>query len=222
MTISTDQAIARRRALPVAITVGLHIVLLLLWRYSTLQQRPAASPDKAPAIAWIEALKKPKPLPLPPPVHTKPTTVPASPSARLAPAAPPPLAELPAPVPVPVAPPAPSAPAEGIMQRALRDVGKIDKDLRAHSPGGRFSDAPATPNAKLVAGIEKATRAPKLWEAPRIENVQDQGGYDRRIYKVKTALGEYCIYKESNHAPDGLDVFKRGVGEKLMSCPREE
>ncbi len=50
----------------------------------------------------------------------------------------------------------------------------------------------------------------------------DQWGTGRRIYKVTTANGVYCIYKESNHALDGLDVFRRGVGEKLMSCPREE
>jgi hypothetical protein len=211
---------SRQRAFPVALTIGLHLALLVFWRFSTLRHPPKPVAGDTPAIEWIKDLAKAPPPSKPArPLPTRVATAPAAAPARAAPAPPPPVIEQAAPV---AAAPATSTPAEGVMQRALRDVGKIDKELRRQSPGGHMSDAPAMPNAKLVAGIEKATRAPKAWEAPRIESVQDQGGYDRRIYKVTTATGVYCIYKESNHAPDGLDVIKRGVGEKLMSCPREE
>jgi hypothetical protein len=50
----------------------------------------------------------------------------------------------------------------------------------------------------------------------------DQGQYGRRIYKVKGAFGTYCIYNETNHAPDGLDAMKNGLHPKIMSCPREK
>ena len=46
----------------------------------------------------------------------------------------------------------------------------------------------------------------------------DPGGYGRRIYKVVGAMGTYCITVESNHAPGGQDVIRRGIQTKTTDC----
>lgn len=141
--------------------------------------------------------------------------------------APPP--DLPAPLapPAPAAAPAtpgaaaPSRSADDILQQAKRDIGKIDQDLRTNTFQGKLIQAPAdSPAIRLKKGFDEAAAVtPNKWfEKPKVETLLDAGGYSRRINRVRGALGTYCITTESNHAPDGLDIMKNGIQQKLTTC----
>lgn len=214
MLTSPPLALPPSRSAAVAVTVALHLALIWVWQFARAPRPPVLDADTVVPIEWIA-------LPRPPVPQPEPARQPA-PIAR--PAAPPPIMHA-APPDAPSAPaalPAPPTPrAEGILRQARRDVGKIDQDLRKESPSQLRAPAD-TALSRLATGIEAATARPRPWQAPRIDNVMDQGGYDRRIYKVTTANGVYCVYYESNHAPDGLDSMKNGIRPKIMSCPREK
>jgi hypothetical protein len=62
---------------------------------------------------------------------------------------------------------------------------------------------------------------PRAGEAPKIEEIIDPGGYGRRVYRVISATGTYCITYESNHAPDGLDSMANGIKPKMTTCPKD-
>ena len=72
---------------------------------------------------------------------------------------------------------------------------------------------------KLAKGIEAAhAAAPNRWyQAARIEDVTPPGDDQRKIYKITTALGEYCVrYKDKNKADQGL----ANAGAPLIgACP---
>ena len=218
----------RRRLTALAVTLAAHLLLFALWRLH--HPVPGAQDEReAAGIQWIRTLAVTPPAP--------PSTPLPQPSARIIrdifpgqfgtdkPVRPAPATEAPPPAPAsvaddPVFANVPAAPS--LHERILKDIGKIDKGLRKESPGNHIVAAPNTPQTRLAAGIEAATRAPHLWEAPRIEPVMDQGGYDRKIYKVTSAGGVYCVYYDSNHTPNGLDTMKNGIKPKIATCPREE
>ena len=234
------------RAPAIAATLAVHLLLVALW-FGAQAPRPRVAHD-GPRIQWVvlappvPAMRsRPPPPPSPAPARSR-ANAPA-PAAERAPAratamapqhspsetaAAAPLVLVPTPAVAPPGPPAAALSADGpargnvdVLAQARRDIGKIAIELGKEKPG--LLHAPLNnAQTRLAAGIDKATRAPHLFEAPRVELVQDQGGYDRRIYKVKGALGTYCITIESNHAPDGLDTMKNGIQPKLTTCPREE
>ena len=73
-------------------------------------------------------------------------------------------------------------------------------------------------------GMQEASdMAPtKLYEAPKVTEIIDPGGYGRRRYRVVGARGTYCITVESNHAPDGIDSMQHGIKPKRTNCPPHE
>ena len=81
-----------------------------------------------------------------------------------------------------------------LAQRALQAAGAIDRQLRAEHPQ-QFAAPPDTPQARLAKGFEEAHAAvkPKWFEAARIE-LWSAPNDPKRIYRVITATGEYCIY----------------------------
>lgn len=93
-----------------------------------------------------------------------------------------------------------SAPAEPkaapltLAQRALQAAGAIDRQLRAEHPQ-EFVAPPDTPQTRLAKGFAEAHAAvkPKWFEAARIELFSAPND-PKRIYRVITATGEYCIY----------------------------
>ena len=218
MPTSPLSAFRPSRSSAAAATIALHLALIGLWQLAKVRQVTAPDADRTPPIQWIK-------LPPPAPVQAR-HDEPAPPraaaaraaaiAAKPATAAEPPALTL---VPAPAEPPARSA--ADILGQARRDAGKIDRELRKESLNQIHAPAD-TPMTRLAAGIDAATAAPKLWEAPRVSDEMDQGQYGRRIYKVKGALGTYCIYNETNHAPDGLDSMKNGLHPKIMTCPREK
>ena len=72
---------------------------------------------------------------------------------------------------------------------------------------------------KLAKGIEAAhAAAPNRWyQAAKIEDFTPPGDDQRKIYKITTVLGEYCVrYKDKNKADQGL----ANAGEPLIgACP---
>ncbi|HEU4852095.1 MAG TPA: hypothetical protein VFT37_08075 [Telluria sp.] len=111
-----------------------------------------------------------------------------------------------------------------MFELARASAGASDRDLRKAFPERKLIRAKLrTERDRLADGIGAAIAPPKLWEAPRITPVTDQGvGWGRRIDKVVTANGTYCLTYEGNHGGDGRDVFKDALQVKKRTCPREE
>ena len=93
--------------------------------------------------------------------------------------------------PVPAAPKAAPLP---LAQQALQAAGAIDRQLRAEHPQ-EFVAPPETAHTRLAKGFAEAHAAvkPKWFEAARIE-LWSAPNDPKRIYRVITATGEYCIY----------------------------
>lgn len=203
------------RQTALAATVAVH--LGILWYLAQQTPRRHEGPPRQ-AIQWLW-LPKPSPAPAvaPPPEKARTSTasvpaIPVQPPAQPVTIAPPEQA-----------PAAPSANVETMLQQAKAAVAGIDKDLRKETRG--LIRAPAdSPQIRMRKGIEQAAElVPNKWyEAPKIIEIIDAGGYDRKRYKVVTPSGTYCVTYESNHAPDGLDIMKNGIKPKLTSCPQHE
>jgi hypothetical protein len=117
-----------RPALPLAVTLALHLLLALVWLHGR-PHRPAG--DGAPEV--LSSLL-PLTLPAPAPVARKARPQRPAPAARRIPSLP---VHEPASVPAPTPAAAPvAAPAAGdIVARAIQDAGKIDRELRYGKPG---------------------------------------------------------------------------------------
>lgn len=193
-------AIGRRhRGWRIAAIVILH--LAVFWAAT----RPVHHSIEADSRTWIQLL----PPSLPPKTITPPVTLapapvhmPAVPAT--APDAPPSKATA-APMPPSATPdqpeenslpaePAPTPAAPTLAQQALQSVGAIDRQLRAEHPQ-EFVKPADTPQTRLAKGLAEAHAAvkPKWHEAARIE-LWSAPNDPKRIYRVITATGEYCIY----------------------------
>lgn len=159
-------------------------------------------PALPPASKYLPPIRrKPPPAPLPAAParpasaaivpHPKDAAPPAPPSLAPAPAFTPPqdnalLAE--------PAPAAPKAESRSLAQQALLAAGAIDRQLRAEHPQ-EFVAPPETAQTRLAKGFAEAHAAvkPKWFEAARIELFSAPND-PKRIYRIITATGEYCIY----------------------------
>lgn len=169
----------------------------------------------------------PRPVAAPPQRVTAPAKPLAASRARRSPASPAVVVEAPVTAPAPASdvmfPEAPAARPD-TFELARAAAGGIDKDLRKQFPErALLRTPPKTDQQKLAAGIARAEAPPRFYEPARITKVQDQGvGWGRRIEKVQTAFGTYCVTYEGNHGGDGRDVFKDALQPKLRTCPREQ
>jgi hypothetical protein len=176
----------RRQAWPLAVTLGAHAVLALLWLNGTHKPRPLEEEPRR-----LMVLLLPKAAPVKPPV-APPRTV--RPNAHKPGAAPRPLepvavqpqrpANLPSTTPLQpeaITPPHPSAAA--ILDSARRDIGKIDRELRGKHPNVLGNtDTPWRRFEQAVAGAHN-----------------------------DTALAE-----DSYTSPDGTVVYRRRMGHKTV------
>jgi hypothetical protein len=223
---------ADRRLAGLAVTVLLHAALLLAWQGARTPSPPDTDGNRA-TIYWIRPPASPPLLPAVSPAHRAPaaTHPPASPPARpvgvrreAAPAAAPTMSAIPAPGAVPdaTAPlPAQPAPAETIMEKARRSAGAIDRDLRkANRP---YIVAPLdSPEIRMRAGMARAhdMAAPRLWEAPVVEELVNQTGDGARRSRVRTGLGTYCITERSPIT--SVETIERHGKLRLTNCPQHE
>jgi hypothetical protein len=122
------------------------------------------------------------------------------------------------------APPPEAPPSTSVLDQAKLDIGAIDRELQKESKNGKIRAKPVTAQMRLVRGMQRAhDMAPNKWyEAPKVTEIIDPGGYGRRRYRVVGARGEYCITIESNHAPDGIDSMQHGIKPKLTNCDSDE
>lgn len=195
-------AIGRRR--PGRYVAAVAVLHLALFWVVTRPVHHSAGQDRRVWIQLLQPRQAPV-VPAPQPVATLPAPARPAPP-RPAPARAPDLANLPAPpaapapalpsepAPAPVPAPAPAPATETLAQQALKAVGAIDRQLRAEHPQ-EFVAPPDTAQTRLAKGFAEAHAAvkPKWFEAARIE-LWSAPNDPKRIYRVITATGEYCIY----------------------------
>ena len=105
------------------------------------------------------------------------------------------------------------------MRVAKQDLGKIDRALRK---GGKesFSASGDSAQKRLEKAFEAAHEAaPNKWyQAAKVEDITPPGDDARKIYKITTALGTYCVkYADKNRT---FDHGQANLGEPLTgACP---
>jgi hypothetical protein len=109
-------------------------------------------------------------------------------------------------------------------EQARAAVEKIDAEKPLPDASRPLSATPKQEAWKrFEKGVERAGELapPRAGEAPKIQEIVDPGGYGRRVDRVITSTGTYCIVHESNHAPDGIDSMQNGIKPKIMTCPKD-
>lgn len=229
----------RQAVFRIAFVVLLH--LGLLWIVARPSQIPAVPDNRV----WLQLLQPtlpvfiprktvdepkldPRPEPRLVPQHTPASSIatpqPASPvvtpAAQTAPAS---VADDPEERALLAQPAAASTPPADMLQRALKAVGAIDRQLRAEHKQ-EFTAPPDTASSRLARGFAEAHAAvgPKWNEAARIELFSAPND-PKRIYRVTTAMGEYCVFfadKASIAENGSAKAGWAGFGQASMSkCP---
>ena len=212
----------------IGVSLAVHVLLVGLWQLS----RPVLVHDQGEPqrVQFLRLLATPTPrrAEILPPALPKTAVRSVGPSSAAPPQRAPaePVADaiaLPAPQ-VIDAPPASPASGADLLRDARAAAGAIDRALRAENPGRGIRAPIETAQMKLERGIARAGEmAPNKWyQAPKMQEIIDPGGYGRRRYRVMTAAGTYCVTYESNHAPDGIDSMQRGIKPKITSCDADE
>jgi hypothetical protein len=88
----------------------------------------------------------------------------------------------------------PKAQSPDLLQQAIKSVGAIDRQLRAERPQ-HFKTVPDSSSQRLAKGFAAARAAvkPKWYEAAQTELISAPND-PKRVYRVTTAMGEYCLY----------------------------
>lgn len=211
----------------IAVTLGVHLALILAWQLAgKLPQAVQEGSDEAmlwlslPAPATASAPPEPVREILREPAATLVTTVRAVrtnpvPSVR--------VSELPATAPAPEveAPPATSPSAAEMLADARRSVGQIDRALRKENKP-LIVAPPDSPQIRMRDGIEhaRAMAAPRLWEAPKVEELVNNTGDGARRSRVITGRGTYCI---TERAPTtNIEMIEMHGKQRFTNCPKDE
>lgn len=121
------------------------------------------------------------------------------------------------------APATTTSPPPDVVRQALKDLAAIDRRLRAEHPQ-TLKPSPDAPNARLARGFAAARDAvkPKWFEQARIELFSAPND-PKRIYRVITATGEYCLFYPDTGSISFNSAPKSGwagSGQPTMSdCP---
>lgn len=221
---------ADRRAAGLAVTVLVHVALIGCW-YLARTAPPVQVEGVRRMIQWIDLPVLAPPLPPVLPHRLAPVQPLPQPAATVR-VAPPIAAPVAPPVVQPDAP-APAAPAgelsaeparpsaATILERARQSAGSIDRALRKENRP--YIVAPLdSPEIRMRNGMEKAhaLAPPKLWEAPKVEELVNQTGDGARRTRVITANGTYCI---SERAPTtNVEMIEMHGKERITNCPQHE
>ncbi len=215
------------------LTVLVHLALLMGWQ--AMRKLPAPAPVQdgpRTRVLWI-----PLPLPQPAPLKEEPVPAPApretaAPRPQLRPAPAPvapqaiqviPAAPTTAPADTSAAPadPAAAPSARQILERARRDIGRIDKALRKEN--NPYIAAPLdSPQIRMRRKMEEAAALakPGLFEAPKVEDLVNDTGDGARRSRVITGNGTYCI---TDRAPTtSIDMIEKHGKQRITSCPQHE
>ena len=222
----------QRRYAGLALTMLVHAALLVGWQMSRQLPAPDTGPEQVRTrIQWLR---------LPPAVAVPRPARQTEPAPALSRAAGLSHTQAPAPAPAaaqaitvtPAAPPADTPPAPpsstaatpgttGILQRARRDIGKIDRALRKEN-NPYIVPPPDSPQIRLRKGMEAAHDAvpPKLWEAPVIDELVNDTGDGSRRARVRTGNGTYCITDRPLNTR--IDMIESHGKQRITSCPQHE
>ncbi|MFL6657855.1 MAG: hypothetical protein ACJ8GW_07290 [Massilia sp.] len=210
--------------------MALHLALLGLWHWQG-QQAPRHERDDQPRIEWVN-IATPRPQrpvapalpPLQPPKRVTPpraVTVPATQVPLPAELPPPPTwEELQAAQQAPPAPPTARS-ADEIMQQAKRDLGGINTELKKEFPRSANLAPGNSAHARMERKMEDAfdQAPPKWYQAAKFKEIGDASGSGRRIYRITTALGTFCVSYASNHEHNGQDAMQHGSRPFYTNCP---
>lgn len=222
---------ADRRTPALVATFAVHLALVLVWRFAQPVPEPA---PRTESMQWLRLFPLPPVAPPRPPVvqTPKPKVDRDAGAPRPRPRVEDVVAAPAAPSAAPVHPErdevAASSPLQGsaetLLERARRDVGAIDRELRKKRHRNLITAPVVSAHMRMQQGLELAHELapPGLFEPAKIREIIDPGGYGRRRYRVITSSGTYCMTYESNRAPDGIDSMKNGIKPKMTSCEETE
>ena len=227
-----------RASLALLLTIALHLALLL--GLLTRHPQPARRTKDGPAIQWLLPMPSTPRAAMPQAltaarVAARPAKRPAeraaaplsagapaeavTPNQATATTAGPASTDMPEPVigDLSAQPAMPPVSAGELLRLAMHGAGKVDRELR----GGKLAALPPsgpTLRGKIDAAFEAAHEAvpPKWYEQARISEL-GTGDSRVRLYKIKTALGTYCIRIE-----DASISFVKGQNRPPMTyvnCP---
>ena len=216
---------AERRLAGAAITLLVHAALVLGWQMARTPP-PSQAEGASLDVQWIR---------LPPPARRfgiAPVTPPAKATRRPAaarstgvvaaapPADPAPGGATADPGPAPAAEPLP-APAGSFLERARRSAGGIDRALRKENRP-LIVAPPDSPQLRMREGMEQAhaLAPPRLWEAPKVEELVNNTGDGARRTRVITGNRTYCITERS--PATNIDMIEMHGKTRLTNCPEHE
>jgi hypothetical protein len=110
---------------------------------------------------------------------------------------------------------------EQILQQAKRDIGSIAKALRKEN--NPYIAAPLdSPVMRMQRGMEKARAmaAPRLWEAPKVEELVNNTGDGARRTRVITGNGTYCVTERATNTD--VEMIEHHGKLRLTNCPEHE
>ena len=113
-------------------------------------------------------------------------------------------------------PAAPPMPAADLLRLTLYNAGRVDNELRQ----GKLAPLPPvkdTIRGKIDAAFEAAHQAvkPKWYEAAKVSEISAPGSRTR-VYKIRTALGTYCISMADPSSGGGVGG---NSGPRYSNCP---
>ena len=220
----------------IGVTLAVHLVLILAWQMAG-KLPSTAQEGSDEAMQWLMLPTLPT-LPTLPPraepaapepvkeVLPAPAAAPSRPGrsipAPVSPAAP--VEEAPSAAPAPTAadeqPAAPPGAAE-ILANARRSVGEIDRALRKENKP-LIVLPPDSPQIRMREGMEhaRAMAPPRLWEAPKVEELVNNTGDGARRTRVITGRRTYCV---TNRAPTtNVEMIEMHGRQRFTNCPSDE
>jgi hypothetical protein len=212
------------------VTLAVHLALILVWQMAgKLPSMPQEGSDEAmqwlllPALPTLPPRVEPA---APEPVKEMPPVSAAAPTraARTVPAPESPVADSPSAAPVPTVvdkQPAALPGAAEILANARRSVGEIDRTLRKENKP-LIVLPPDSPQIRMREGMEhaRAMAAPRLWEAPKVEELVNNTGDGARRTRVITGRGTYCV---TDRAPTtNVEMIEMHGRRRFTNCPTHE
>ncbi|CAN7230274.1 hypothetical protein [Massilia sp. LjRoot122] len=216
---------ADRRLAGILATVLVHAALVMVWQLTRTQ--PPAQQEEAALMQWVDLpplVAATVPVPVPKAVETprpgRPARAAQVPTAPAAPETAAAIVEEAAPEPAAAETPArPSAAA--ILENARRSVGSIDRALRKESKP-LIVAPPDSPQLRMRHGMEQAhaLAAPRLFEAPKVEELVNNTGDGARRTRVITGNRTYCITERS--PATNVEMIEMHGKIRLTNCPAPE
>ena len=215
----------------IGFTLAVHLVLILAWQIAgKLPFTPQEGSEEA--MQWLT-------LPTPAP-RVDPVTEPVKEVRPASPAAPTRASRtVPGPAsPVSAVEDAPSAAATqalaavdeqpatppgaaDILANARRSVGEIDRALRKENKP-LIVLPPDSPQIRMREGMEhaRAMAPPRLWEAPKVEELVNNTGDGARRTRVITGRRTYCV---TDRAPTtNVEMIEMHGKQRFTNCPTHE